>query len=244
MAIATTSTDETLAPVAPFWMRYRNEIIGLLAVLIIGLTAFGIFRYYQQHREDEAAGSLATAKTPAEYQKVIDDFSGSAAAGSAYLLLASSQANEKKFAEANATLQQFVDKYSDHELASAAHLAMAANLEEMGKADEALTALRRLVANYPKSYNAPVAMLSEIRLLKNKNQIAEARKLCETFLTQYRDSYLAGEASRQLELLKAKQPVATAAPAQPSTANPMTAPIPPAAPTMPPPANPAPNKKP
>jgi len=220
-----------------------------MAVLILALVAvalFGGYRLYAERRENAAAAALASAKTPSEFQKVISDYSNTAAGASAYLLLSDAQKNQKKFAEANTTLQTFLDKFPGHELTGTAKLSMAGNLEALGKNDDALTAYQRLVAADPKGFTAPIALYSQIHLLKEKNQIAEARKVCETIMTQYRESRLAPDAQYQLRMLKL--PDAPAAPsASPAAAvsapPPATAPsAPPASQSVAPAAPPAPKK--
>ncbi len=235
MPTVTTPTRDTALDVSTFWFRYRNELLAGLIVILVAVAGFGGYRLYQQRRDSAAAEMLATAKTIPEYQRVIAEYSGSQASASACLLLAAAQRNEKKFTEANATLQSFIDKFPRHELISTAHLGMATNLEAMGKPDEALSILQRLVANYPGSFDAPVAMLEEVRLLRAKNQIEEARRICENVLTQYRDSYLAGEATRQLRLMRPTGPATIPSP-------PAVAPPAPASPAETLPSNPPPPK--
>jgi TolA-binding protein len=116
--------------------------------------------------------------------------------------MAEQQREKKSFKEANDTLQTFIEKFPQHELISTARLSMAGNLEAVGKTDEALSVLQRLTATDRNSFTTPLALLAQVNLLKAKGKISEARQLCETFLTQYRESPLAGEAQRQLRLLK------------------------------------------
>ena len=164
--------------------------------------SLGGYRLYSERRDDAAANSLTSAKTAADFQKVIAQYPGTPAGGAAYLFLAEEQRKEKKFNEANTTLQSFVEKYPKHQLKGTARMAMAANLESLGKTDEALAAYQRLAADDPQGFTAPVALISEVRLLKEKNQNEEAQRVCETILTKYRESLVAGEATRQLRLLK------------------------------------------
>jgi predicted negative regulator of RcsB-dependent stress response len=247
----TVSSTDPMLERQIFWDRYKRGVIGALVVALLAIASFGGYRYYSYRRDTAAASLLASAKTPAELQKVITDYPGTTAGGSAYLLLADAQRTEKKFTEASATLQAFLDKYPKHEMAGTARLAMGANLEALGKKDEALTVYQRLAASDPHAFTAPVALFSQIHLLKEKNQIDEARRVCETILTQYRESRLAGEVSRQLRMLKggtepgaAVQPPSAPAPA-PVTTTVIPAPPPAAAPPAPQgPAPSAPPKKP
>lgn len=195
------STDPVLETQV-FWDRHKKEVFAMLIVALLAVIAWGGYRLYSERRDGAAASLLATAKTAADFQKVIAQYPGTPAGGAAYLFLAEEQRKDNKFSEANTTLQSFVDKNPKHQLKGTARMAMAANLESLGKSDEALTAYQRLAADDPEGFTAPVALISEVRLLKEKNQNEEAQRVCETILTKYRESLVAGEATRQLKLLR------------------------------------------
>jgi len=226
----TLSTTDTAPERDVFWERYKKEVMAVLILALLAVAGYGGYRIYSDRQANVAATQLASAKTAADFQKVISDYPSTAAGGSAYLLLADAQRNEKKFSEANATLQTFLDKFPKHELAGTARLAMAGNLEAMGKKDDALTAYQRVVSGDPHGFTAPIALFSQIHLLKEKKQIQEARIVCETIKSQYPQSRLVADADYQLHLLKVDNPPAPAP--QPTIA----APPPAAAPSAPPPA--------
>jgi predicted negative regulator of RcsB-dependent stress response len=227
-----------------FWLRYKNELLIALIVIVLGAAAYGGYQMYKDQHSNAAADLLGAATSIPGYQQVIDRYPGTAAAASAYLLLAEQERGQKKYAEANATLRAFINKFPEHELLPSAHLAMAANLESLGKPDEALSTLQRLVTNYPKSFVVPVALIAEVHLLKAKGRTDEARRICENFLTQYRDSYLASEASRQLRLLQldTKSKAVTTTPSAPAPPPMLARPMPAPSARMAPPPNPAPKK--
>jgi TolA-binding protein len=227
--MATLTTPDTVQDRDVFWERYKKEVMAVLILALLAGAGFGGYKIYSDRQANVAASMLASAKSAADFQKVISEYPGTAAGGSAYLLLADAQRNEKKFSEANTTLQTFLDKFPKHELVGTARLAIAGNLEALGKKDEALAAYQRLVAIDPQGFTAPIALYSQIHLLKEKKQIVEARRVCETIMTQYRESRLAPEAAYQLRLLKVDD-----APA--SSPSPTVAPPPAAAPSAPPPA--------
>lgn len=185
-----------------FWERNKVAIIAALALIVLGLVAFGVYRYQAAKRDAAAAELLAEAKVAANYQKLIEQYPSAPATASAYLLLATEERKATKFAEANETLQKFVAKFPKHELISTAKMAMAGNLDSLGKPDEAVEGYRKLAADYPRDFNAPLALLAEAQLLRHKGQIDEARRVCETILTQYRDSVASTEASSLLRRLK------------------------------------------
>ena len=243
-----TSTDST-PDREVFWDRYKKEVMAVLILALVGVTAFGGYQLYSNRQENAGAAALSGAKIPADFQKVISQYPTTSAGASAYVLLADAQRNDKKFAEANATLQTFLDKFPKHELVGTARLAMAGNLEALGKKDEALAAYQRVVADNPKGFVAPIALYSEIHLLKEKKKIDEARRVCETLMTQYRESRLAPDAAYQLRLLKPENsppaPAVTTAPAPPVAAPSAPPPAQSVAPAAPPaPKNSPPPKKP
>ncbi|MBA3833390.1 MAG: tetratricopeptide repeat protein [Chthoniobacterales bacterium] len=200
-----------------FWDQYKMPIMAIIAVLALGALGFAGYQVYTQRRAADAAALLAGAKTPQEFQQVIDRYPGSGPAASAYLLLATEERAKKNYAEANATLHKFIDQFPKHELITTAWMGVAANLDSLGKNDEALSTYQRLVAEYPQSFNAPLALLSEVPLLKAKGRPDEARRACETVLSQYRDSVLMSEALRELQKLpKSATPAAQPKPAAPA----------------------------
>ena len=208
------------------WDRRKKELAAGLIVIVVALAAFGGYRFYIERRDAAAAEMMTSAKTAREYQELIVKYPDAPATAGGYLLLAAAQRGESKFSEANATLQAFIDKNPKHALVTTARMAMAANLESLGKPDGALATYQGIATEQPDSFNAPLALFSEVPLLKAKNQTAEARHVCETILTQYRESFIAGEAGRQLRMMRGTEP-APAAPAP--AANPPVAPS--AAPT-------------
>jgi TolA-binding protein len=234
-----------------FWLRFQKEIAAALIIVILAIVGFTGYRFYTHRRNSTAAELLGRATNPQNYQEVIARYPGTPAGASAYLFLAETQRNEKKFAEASATLQAFIDKYPEHDFVPTAQLAMAANLESMSKHDEALSIYQQVASKYPNSYQAPLALISQVPLLKAKNRIEDARRVCEEILTKYRmpgqqaegtrddrmETIWAGEAMRQLRSLKPpEQPKPAPAAAAGLPAVPPGLGVPPmiAAPTAPP----------
>ena len=233
MATASQISNDPALETSLLWEQYKTSIIAVVAVVVLGGLGYAGFKLYSESEASNAAALLAAAKTPADFQHVIERYAGSQPAASAYLLLAESQRGEKKYAEASATLHKFIDQFPKHQLITTAWMGVAANLDSLGKSDEALSTYQRLVAEYPQSFNAPLALLAEVPLLKAKNRTDEARRVCETLMTQYHDSPLANEAMRELRSL----PKAVAPAKLPIQAEP---PIPMARP----PESPAPSAKP
>src|SRR5437868_10925655 len=151
-----------------FWFKYRREIAILLVLAVVAIFAIAGYRFYRDRREATAATLFGAAKTPAAYEEVINRYGGTAAAASAYLLLADGQRKQAKYTEANATLVKFLEKFPQHELASTARMAMAANLEAMGKQDEALATYQQIASANAGSFNAPMALIEQVHILQEK----------------------------------------------------------------------------
>jgi len=234
MPTAPPRSTDAVVEAQVFWLRFQKEIAAALIIVILAIVGFASYRFYTSRRNSTAAELLGNARNPHDYQEVIARYPGTPAGASAHLLLAETQRNEKKFAEANATLQTFVDKNPEHDFVPIARLAMAANLESMGKNDEALSIYQEVAVKYANTYNGPLALISEVPLLKAKNRIEDARRVCEEIVTKYRmpgqqtegtrddrmETVWAGEAMRQLRSLKPPEqpkpvPAAANAPAKP-----------------------------
>ncbi len=224
-----------------FWFKYRKEIAILLILATVAIFAIAGYRFYRDRREATAATLFGAAKTPAAYEEVINRYGDTAAAASAYLLLADGQRKQAKYAEANATLVKFLEKFPQHELASTARMAMAANLEAMGKQDEALATYQQIASANAGSFNAPMALIEQVHILQEKNRIDDARRICETIMTQYRDSYAAMEASQLLRtFMKSAKPPTPPFVAPPKSGSSASATVPPTMKVLPT-APPAPN---
>jgi predicted negative regulator of RcsB-dependent stress response len=234
------STDPALEAQV-FWYKYRKEIAILLVIAIVAIFAIAGYRLYRDRREATAAALFGAAKTPAAYEEVINRYGDTAAAASAYLLLADGERKQSKYAEANATLVKFLEKFPQHELASTARMAMAANLEAMGKQDEALATYQQIASANAASFNTPIALIGQVHILQEKNRTDDARRICETIMTQYRDSYAAMEASQLLRtFLKSAKPQTSSIVAPPNLGSPANATVPPTIKVLPA-APPAPN---
>ena len=133
--MATAPITPTSTPADPlietqvFWMKYKNQIVIAVLVLVLAIAGYGAYQFISARQEAAAAEMLGKAKTAADYQKVILEHPGSNAAPTAALLLAAEQRKEGKFAEANTTLQTFVDRFPNHQLVTTAKMAIAANFD-------------------------------------------------------------------------------------------------------------------
>src|SRR5437868_5873424 len=221
MAIAKEATANPTLDAQVFWYKYQREIAILLGLSVIGIVGMAGYRLYRDRREATAATLFSAAKTPAAYEALINQHSDTAAAASAYLLLADAQRKDGKYAEANATLMKFLERFPRNQLANTGGMAMAANQHAMGKEDEAFATYQQVASANVSGFNAPMALIEQVHILQDKGKTEDARRICETIMMQYRDSYAAMEASQLLRsfLKTAKpEPSPATAPATPGAA--------------------------
>ena len=227
MPIAKEATTKPALDAQVFWYKYQREIAILVGLAVVGSVGIAGYRLYRERREATAATLFSAAKTPAAYEAIINQHSDTAAAASAYLLLADAQRKDGKYAEANATLMKFLEKFPRHQLANTARMAMAANQQAMGKEDEAFATYQQVASANVSGFNAPMALIEQVHILQGKGKTEDARRICETIMMQYRDSYAAMEASQLLRtFLKTAKPETPPVVAAPKSGAPATSPVP------------------
>lgn len=234
--VETTPQDETGFDPLAFWIQHKGKIQFLVALLVFGLLAYGIFQFAEKRARDAAANDFAHAKTADDFRKVIAAHPRSVVAGNAHLMLAELLRNEGKHDEALTNLRAFIDHHGDHPLISGAWTSLAFTLEAQGKSEEALSTLQKVAATYPTSFAAPVALMAQARIYKTRNDTAQAKRIYEQVVSQFGQSEFAREALVELQRLKKTElaPVTDAAPRpQSEPATPTNAPSEPAPATQP-----------
>jgi TolA-binding protein len=185
-----------------FWVQHRQKVTLFVGLFLAALLIYFVSEFTKTRKLDAAAKALAEAKDDASLRKVIGDFSGTAAAGNAHLLLAENLRKAGKSDEAVTTLRAFIDKQPDHPLISGAWTSLAATQEAQGKQDEALSTYQKVSTTFATSFSAPVALLGQARIFKAKGKTDEARRLFEQVINQYPESMFAQQAMRESQQLK------------------------------------------
>lgn len=230
-----------------FWIQYRQKIILFIGMFLVAMAVYFGSEFLVMQKREASARSFSQAKDADGWRKVIAQYSGTAAAGDAYLLLAEQLRKEGKLDESAATLREFIDKNPEHPLLSGAWTSLGATLEAQGKTDEALSTYQKVSTTYATSFSVPVALLGQARIFKEKGKADEAKRLYEQVISQFQETIFAQLAMRETQqMMKAapatpaavESPAAKAAPA-PATPPPATPPPPAAAPAAPPAPDPA-----
>jgi len=162
------------------YQREQNEINAGLAMTQLGLAM----------PTDAGAGQWADS-----YSKIVNDFSGTAAARRAQLQGAGAMFDTGRYPEAQAQFQKFLDTHPDSELSASAALGVAACLEALGKADLALGAYQRVTIGFPGNLVAVnAAKLALARLSIQQGKLADAANFYESILRAVPGGPLAQEA--------------------------------------------------
>ena len=206
-----------------FWERYKLPVVAAAVLLVLALVGSEIYQANHEKKLAAAGAQLDTAKTPAEYQAVIDAYPGSQAAADAYMLKGRAQMDAKDFAGAAATWRAFADGFPQHPLAASALIGQGGALESEGKFDEARAAYQKAATGYGSSYAAPFARLDEAMLLKSQRKPEEARRVYENLIASFPKSIAAQVAQEELHTLHALPPPMAPAPAATPVPTPVAA---------------------
>jgi len=171
-----------------FWIQYRKLIIRVTVLLLIIVGVWGTIEFLKARKENQSKESLATATTADQLRKVIADWPGTPAGGSAHLLLASKLREDGKFDDAVKVLKDFSAQYPDHPLASNAVVSLGITYECAGKKDEALAAYRQMATSYPSHSLTPMALIGQARILMAQGKRDEAQKIADDLKAKYGNS--------------------------------------------------------
>jgi tetratricopeptide (TPR) repeat protein len=163
-----------------FWIQHQRLIIRLVIIAVLAVAVWGAWLFLDYRRRAGSEGALALAKTAADYRKVTADWTGTPAAGTAYVRLAEELRKEGKPADATQSLREFLVKYKVHPLRVGASHALASSLETAGKLDEALAAYQQFASDHGRSAFAPLAYIGQARVLVALGRGEEAQKALES----------------------------------------------------------------
>ncbi len=170
-----------------FWIQYRGLIKMVCAIVLLGAAIWGSFELMQYRKRSGSEQALAASKNPDDLRKVIAEWDGTPAAGSAHLLLASELRAKGNYDDSAKVLNDFAAKYPTHSLIPESIVSLGVTLESAGKLDEAIEAYKRAAA-YPASPLTPAALVFQARVLIAKNKPEDAKKLLTDAQTKYKDN--------------------------------------------------------
>lgn len=207
-----------------FLDRNQKGLVALALLLAIVAVGVVIYRGVEHGRQESAGADLVKASDLASYQAVVDSHSGTAAGGSAMILLANSQWKEGKKEESAATLRKFIETYPEHPAMPEAKASLGSKLMSQGKSGDAAKLFEELVSDSKAAYIAPFALISLGDIAKAAGDLEKAEKSYEQVKSQFPESNFASAAGDRIATLKAKPPVEVEAPPAPPAAETSNAP--------------------
>ncbi len=208
---------EKAQPVAErFIDKHQLKLVAIVSLLIIAALAFVAQKEIKQN-EEKTAGALLVSKSETEdLEGIVKNFEGTAATGSAKILLAEQQWKEGKQDDAIATLRRFVDSAEVQPAHASALASLASKLLIQGKTSDAEKLFTEITEDAGAQYLAAYAWISLGDIAAKKGDLEAAEKAYSTVEKDYSDNFQATqEAMNRRLLLEAVSPVEIAAPIQP-----------------------------
>jgi TolA-binding protein len=187
-----------------FWVLHGKKIVIASIAALLVLIAFGAYVGWQALRSSQAEAAYDSAGNIEGWQKVVEHFPGSIAAGNALLRIAAQQSSEGHYPDSDKTYQRFVRDYPKHPFAVNGLMGLATNAEAETKPDDAIKYYAEIASKFGTTYLAPMALLSQARLTESKGQLKEARQLYEMVVQRYPQSVIAQIASVEASRLNDK----------------------------------------
>jgi hypothetical protein len=196
----------TAVQVELFWARHGKKVLVGSALVLLILLGIGAYLGYQAVRNSRAAKAFVGAHDIKGWESVIRRYSGTIAAGNAYLQIAGTQAANGQYSESDKSYQTFIRDYSSHPLFVNALFGLASNAEAEGKTDDALKYYSDISSSnrYGSDYLAPMALYYQGRMTEKNGKPKEALQDFEEVLQRYPQSAMAMWARRDADRLTAK----------------------------------------
>lgn len=222
-----------------FLDRNQKNLIILSVVIALAIAIYLVVQGIARSKERTAGAELFKAADLPSLQKIVNDYKGTAASGSAAIALAERQWTDSQQEAAIETLRTFITTQPDHPAKPTAQTSLANKLRAQGKADEARKLLEEVADDPAAAHLAPYALICLGDLSKAAGNLDEAEKSYQKAKTNFPGNSFNPTIDQRLNLLKAQTPTeidpppAPTPPATPDTPATPTAPGAPAAPSVP-----------
>jgi predicted negative regulator of RcsB-dependent stress response len=199
-----------------FLDRNQKGMIVLGIALVAGTAGWIVFSGLKEGAEKSAGAALSKAEALPELQELVKSQPGTAAAGSARLLVAAKQWEAGEQDAAIETLRDFIATAKAHPALPTARASLASRLMQQGKNEEAATLFRELADAPEAKFIAPYALISLGDLAKAAGKPDEAEQSYKRVQENFADSPLASLAAQHLRMLRFKAPTEIEAPPAPA----------------------------
>lgn len=216
MAVGSSGALGEISQGPPVWEvfldRHQGKLV-VLGILIVIAVAVGIVVKGVNEGNERAAGAmLSKASSLIDYQGIVRNHEGTAAAASARVLLAEMQWEEGQQDTAIETLRVLVEGGGRHPALPGARASLGAKLLSQGKSDEAVSIFKDLADDPAGRHLVPYAWISLGDIEASRGNVDAAENAYKTVTMDFPSSSFAAQAGRRLALLKAKSPEEVEAP--------------------------------
>ncbi len=201
------------------WLETNKKQVAMVAgaaVLIVGIIATVMwFRGQEEFRASEALSAIyipvVTSNTLApdtldKLQKVISDYSGTAAAARAELIRAGLLYTTGRYADAQAAFEKFVRDHPENQWVSEAYYGLAVCWDAQNKTNDAIAKYGDFVRRFPSDPKVDPARLHLATLFEAVGKPADAVKEYDQVVKAAVPSPFQGEAQERLRRLLIKYP--------------------------------------
>ncbi|MEZ5301639.1 MAG: tetratricopeptide repeat protein [Verrucomicrobiales bacterium] len=183
----------------------KKVIFGVLAAAVIAI-GYLVFSQKRRATELEASNAFSSADSVEEFEAVIEQHSGSVAAGNAAILIADRLWTEGKKDQAVAHLTSFVDHYPDHPLHAKGFLSLGQFALAQGENEKARGYFNQVLSSDDPAGLAARALLGLADVLAAEGKNDEAIKAYNDILPKYPGTAVGSIAEARANLLKREAP--------------------------------------
>jgi predicted negative regulator of RcsB-dependent stress response len=189
-----------------FLDRNQKGMVALGIALVAGTAGWIVYQGIRDGAEKSAGAVLSKSEALPELQELVKNHAGTAAAGSAQLVIAAKQWEAGDQDASIETLRGFIAKGGDHPALSTARASLASRLMQQGKNEEAATLFRELADAPAAKFIAPYALISLGDIAKTEGKLDEAEQSYKRVQDEFSESPLASMAGQHLRMLRFKAP--------------------------------------
>ncbi|MEI7956725.1 MAG: tetratricopeptide repeat protein, partial [Verrucomicrobiota bacterium] len=186
-----------------FLDRNQKNLLALTILLALAVAAWVIYHGVANSKEHSAGAELTKAEDQASLSSLVKNHAGTAAAGSAEVLLADRQWSEGDKAAAIATLKAFIAANSKHPARPTAQASLGSKLQAQGQAAEASKVFQQIVEDPTARFMVPYALLALGDISKAAGDTSAAEKSYQKAKTEFPDNSFSNIINKRLSLLKA-----------------------------------------
>lgn len=195
-----------------FLDRNQKGMIVLGITLVAATAGWIIYQGVKDGAEKSAGAILSKADDLPALQDIVKDHPGTAAAGSAQLVIAAKQWDAGDQSAAVETLRGFIAANAGHPAVPSARATLASRLWQQGQTEEAEGIFRELADAPDARFIAPYALISLGDIAKSAGRLDDAEKSYKRVQDEFEKSPFAETAGNHLRMLRFKMPAEIKAP--------------------------------